>query len=150
MAKKRKSSKKTTHRRRSRRGIHGLGSVTSSIMPIVALAGGAIASKFVSKALKPKDATPENKMLTQGVPVLAGVALATFIKNPIVKHVGMGMVIPPTTTFVAEKLGIGDLMDDVAVETLIMENIMIGASDDVNIAENITVGGYGESETYED
>ena len=150
MAKKRKSSKKTT-RRRSRRGIHGLGSVTSSIMPIVALAGGAIASKFVSKALKPKDATPENKMLTQGVPVLAGVALATFVKNPIVKHVGMGMVIPPTTTFVSEKLGIGaDLMDDVAVETRIMENIMIGASDDINIAENITVGGYGESETYED
>jgi len=147
---KRKSHKKTTHRRRSRRGIHGLGSVTSSIMPILGLAGGAIVSKMVSKALKPKDATPENKMLTQGVPVVAGFALSAFVKNPILKSVGMGMIVPPVTTFASEKFGIGDLMDDVAVETRIMENIMIGASDNVNIAEDITVGGYGDGETYED
>jgi len=147
---KRKSSRKTT-RRRSRRGMNGLGSITSSIMPILGLAGGAIASKMVSKALKPKDATPENKMLTQGVPVLAGFALSSFVKNPILKSVGMGMIVPPVTTFASEKLGIGaDLMDDVAVETRIMENIMIGASDDINIAEDITIGAYGDGETYED
>jgi len=147
---KRKSSKKTT-RRRSRRGMNGLGSITSSIMPILGLAGGAIASKMVSKALKPKDATPENKMLTQGVPVLAGFALSAFVKNPILKSVGMGMIVPPITTFASEKLGIGaDLMDDVAVETRIMENIMIGASDDISIAEDITIGAYGDGETYED
>jgi hypothetical protein len=31
-----------------------------------------------------------------------------------------------------------------------MENIMIGASDDINIAEDITIGAYGDGETYED
>jgi hypothetical protein len=152
MAKK-KSHKKTTHKRRRRSGIHGIGgAVTSSIMPILGVAVGAVASKFVSKALKPKDGSAENKLMTQGVPVALGIGLTAFMgKNAFVKSIGTGMVVAPAVSFASEKLGIGDLMSDFAepIETRIMENIMIGEgvniAENINIAEDITIGdAYGD------
>lgn len=147
MAKKRHSKKGVQgvrRRRSSRRGMHG---VTSGIVglgtDVLAIGAGMVAAKYVANKLL----VNQSDMIKGAAPVVAGVVLHSFIKNPLVKSVGTGMVLSPVVSWGTSALGIGDLMADITPEEKeIMENITVGATE---ISEDITVGGYAEENIYE-
>lgn len=147
MAKKR-HSKKGVHgvrrRRSSRRGMHGVTSgIVGTATDVLALGVGMIAAKYVSNKLL----TSQNDMIKNAAPVVAGLALTTLVKNPMINSVGKGMILSPAVAWGTTQLGIGDLMADISpAETEIMENITVGA---VEIGEDITVGAYGGESIYE-
>lgn len=148
MARKRHSKKGVQGvRRRRRSGINGAYSVGkgigSMVTDVLALGAGMVAAKYVSNKLL----TNQSDMIKNGAPVVAGIAISQFIKNPIVKSVGTGMVLSPVVSWGSNALGIGDLMSDISPEeTSIMEDITIG---EVTIAEDITIGGYEGENIYE-
>lgn len=85
MAKRRKS-KKTTTRRSSRR--RSMGAVSGSIvMDIAGITAGALLAKQVGKLLPKLDP----KIASAGK-VALGVALPMFVKSPIMKSIGNGML----------------------------------------------------------
>lgn len=130
MARKRKHTKKHSRRRR---GMHGFGSVGSMLPTILGIAGGAIAAKYVSGKLL----TNQSDTIKTVAPIAAGLGIAMFIKNPILKSVGEGMVIGPVVSLASNKLGIAGIDDSSMAR--IMENITVG--EDVTVGEDITVGG---------
>jgi hypothetical protein len=147
MAKKR-HSKKGVHGVRRRRSHRGMGAISSTGLiglgtEVLAISAGMVAAK----ALQNKLLASQSDMIKNAAPVVAGVAIASFIKNPIVKSVGAGMIVSPVVSWGTSALGIGDLMADITPEEAsIMEDITVGGTD---IAEDITVGGYAEEAIYE-
>jgi hypothetical protein len=84
MAKRRK--KTGTHRRPSRRRSIG-GTATGQLMDVAGLIGGALIAKQLPKLLTSLDP----KIMSAGV-VVAGVMLPKFVKSPLMKSVGDGMI----------------------------------------------------------
>jgi hypothetical protein len=130
MARRKKHTKKHSRRRR---GMHGLGTATSMIPTILGIAGGAIAAKYVSSKLL----TNQSDTIKTVAPIAAGLGIAMFVKNPIFKSVGEGMIIGPVINMASSKLGIAGVDDSSMAR--IMENITVG--EDVTVGEDITVGG---------
>ena len=147
MAKRRHSKKGVHGVRRRRSSRRGMGAISTGIVglgtDVLALGAGMVAAKYVSNKLLAN----QSDMIKAGAPVLAGVVLHQFIKNPMAKSVGTGMVLSPVVSWGSDALGIGDLMSDITpAEASIMEDITIG---DANIAEDITIGGYADENIYE-
>lgn len=88
MAKHAKKRKKVTHRRRRR--VSGIGGL--DIQAIALAIGGAIAANKLSGFLA-KDPTKTTMVnLSPYAGIVAGIGLAMFVKNPIVKALSAGMV----------------------------------------------------------
>ena len=120
------------HSRRRRHGMHGLGSAGSTITTVLGLAGGAIAAKYVSSKLL----ASQSDTIKTIAPIAAGLGLTMFVKNPIAKNIGTGMLIMPVVNFASSSLGIAGVDDSSMAR--IMENITVG--EDVTVGEDITVG----------
>ena len=131
MALRKKHTKR--HHSRRRRGMHGLSSATSMIPTILGIAGGAIAAKYVSGKLL----SSQSDTIKAVAPIAAGLGLTMFVKNPILKSVGEGMIIGPVINFASSKLGIAGIDDSSMAR--IMENITVG--ENVTVGEDVTVGG---------
>ena len=84
MARRRKTTKRAPMKRRTSRSMSG--AATGMIAEIGGLAVGAILAKQLNKVLK-----FDARILAAGK-VVIGVALPKFIKTPIVKSVGQGMI----------------------------------------------------------
>lgn len=101
-----KRRKKSTYRRRSRRmGAAG----GSMIAEIGGLAAGAILAKQLNKMLK-----FDARILAAGKVVL-GVALPKFVKTPIVKSVGQGMIAVGATELIGGFIPALGATDDVVL-----------------------------------
>ena len=147
MARKRHSKKGVQGVRRRRSSRRGMVAISTGIVglgtDVLALGAGMIAAKYLSNKLLEK----QSDTIKYAAPVVAGIAITQFIKNPMVKSVGTGMVLAPAVAWGTSQLGIGDLMADLSPEeTSIMEDITIG---EANISEDITIGGYAEENIYE-
>lgn len=141
MAKRHK--RKTTHRRRSRSRVSGIGS--SALMHAVAIVGGAVGAKMLSKALEGK---VNNKILAAGM-VGVGVFIPKFIHGPAGEGIAAGFIAAGGTQALQEfgvLKGIGAIGED---DTLQMEYLsgigdgevpaLVGSFDDEGIS-----GGLGD------
>lgn len=86
MAKRRKTSKSAPSRRRrsTRKKIGGLSA--SSLADVGLVAAGAVVGALISNQLK-----GQNEYLAAGAPLVAGVLVGEFVKNPMAKSIGLGM-----------------------------------------------------------
>lgn len=84
MAKRKKSSK----RKSSKRRVSGIGN--ASLIPIIAVAGGALGAKFISEkiAAQAPDIKPNMLLLGQGIVGF----LLTRAKNPMLSAAGLGFI----------------------------------------------------------
>lgn len=106
MARRRKSTKRSTPRRKSR----SMGAAASSMVAeIGGLAAGAILAKQLNKML-----SFDARILAAGKVVL-GVALPKFVKTPIMKSVGQGMIAVGATELVGSFVPALGGADDVIV-----------------------------------
>jgi predicted glycosyltransferase len=106
MARKRKTTRKAPTRRRSR----SMGAATTGMLAeIGGLAAGAILAKQLNKMLK-----FDARILAAGKVVL-GVALPKFVKNPMIKSVGQGMIAVGATELVGSFVPALAGADDVIV-----------------------------------
>ena len=82
MAKRKTHRRKTGHHRRMS-GVKG-----GAIMEVIAIAGGAIAAKFIIKSLAGK----MNDKMLNGIVLAGGVFLPKFVKGDFGKGLGAGMI----------------------------------------------------------
>ena len=138
MAKRRKKST-PVRRRTGRRRMSGVNS--SQIMEIGLVAAGAVAGAVLSNQLR-----NQNPMIAAAAPLIAGIALPMFVKNPMMRSLGLGMAAAGSLKLVNKitngKIGevIGAADDDVIeVEMLsgIDDNGVVGAMDDFEEMEEI-------------
>lgn len=80
----RKKSYRSKGRRRSVSGVKG-----GAVMEVVAVAGGAVAAKFLAKILGPK---VNNDKLLNGIILAGGMFLPRFMKSNFGKGIGAGMI----------------------------------------------------------
>lgn len=147
MARKRHSKKGVHGVRRRRSSRRGMGAISTGIVglgtDVLALGAGMVAAKYLSNQLLEKQSDP----IKYAAPIAAGFVLNQFVKQPMIKSVGTGMILAPVVAWGTSTLGIGDLMADISPdEKSIMEDITIG---DTTIAEDITIGGYEGENIYE-
>jgi hypothetical protein len=83
MAKRKKAKMRTTRRRGRSVGA----AATNVVMEVVGLTAGAIAARQVDKLLPNLNPTIRN-----AAKIAVGVVLPTFVKSPVVKSIGNGMV----------------------------------------------------------
>lgn len=108
MARRRKPSRKTKKSYR-RKSIGAVG--TGMLMDIAALAAGAIAAKQIGKLL-PASISP--KIASAGK-VALGVMIPNFIKNPMMKSFGNGMIAVGATELVGSFIPALGATDDVVL-----------------------------------
>ena len=140
MAKRRKSTRKTSPRKRRINGIGQMGGALTSALPLV---GGALAASLVqNKVLKTVAFIPDN--LKPAVPVVLGLYLQTM-NNKMVKDLGAGMIAASGAQLVGQYIpGITGVDEDV-IEALTDDVIEALPSQDNPLAgydEDIT--GYDE------
>jgi len=136
--------KKTTHRRRSKRGMGGFPKVkglTSGLMEVAGAVGGAVAASYVTNKLLDKF-MPTTPAAKHGAVMVGGLLLDSMMKQPILKNVGKGMAIAGGLNLAKTLVpGIAGITDgDV---TSIMEDITLGEdviAEDVTIGEDVTLG----------
>jgi hypothetical protein len=134
MAKRRKHKK--SYRRSGRSRMSGIGAISSNITEIGGMLVGAIAGNYVTNVLL-KDQFKDQATLKNAIPLVAGFALQSFVKQPMIKNVATGMIVVGGLNTVRGVVpAIGELMDsDIRG---IEEEITVGAMD--MIEEDITVG----------
>jgi hypothetical protein len=141
MAKRRKTTKRKTTRRRA--GMSGIGSGLGAVLPMVL---GAVAGRIISNKLSSKASTT---VLGAGQ-IGAGLVLPMLVKNNFVKGIGTGMIIngavslAQSTGVISAISGIGEMevdfigaddfdtiegTDDLSIIANIDEGIMSGSSD---------------------
>lgn len=103
MARKR-HHKKTSHRRRSRKSMSGVGAIAGGALGVIA---GAVAAQFVAKTVSGManigDGT--KKILAGGAPLALGFALPMFAKkSAIAKSLGLGMIAVGGMTLVKDNV----------------------------------------------
>ncbi len=135
MARRKKTTKRATSRRRTSRSMGA--ATTGMIAEIGGLAVGAILAKQLNKVLK-----FDAKILAAGKVVL-GVALPKFIKNPMVKSVGQGMIAVGAVELIGGFIPALSGADDVIVLNGLDE---IGEFDEVNGMDISEVNGMDISE----
>lgn len=136
MAKRRKTHKKTTHRRR-RHGIHGMGGGLKNAAPVLIQiaegVGGAIAGSFITNKFL-GNMSPEKPNMKHLIVLGGSVAAVLFIKNDHVKNIAIGAGAYAGLQMAKTAIpGVGDLM--IGEVDTIMENLMIGAAADPTIAD---------------
>jgi hypothetical protein len=141
MAKRRKTYKKTSPRKRRINGIGQMGGALTSALPLV---GGALAASLVqNKVLKTVAFIPDN--LKPAVPVVLGLYLQTM-NNKMVKDLGAGMIAASGAQLVGQFVpGITGVDDDV-IEALTDDVIEALPSQDNPLAgfDEDEISGYDE------
>lgn len=113
--------------RMKRRG--GIGALTSGITEIGGLLVGGIAASYVTNVLL-KDFMPNTPLAKNVAPAVVGFAMSSFLKQPMLKSVGTGMIVVGGVNTVRSVVpAIGEVVDDIR-----------GIEADINIGEDITIG----------
>lgn len=113
--------RKHTKRHHSRRRHHGMGAAASTAMDIVGVVAGAVIGKFAQSKLSSR----VNPKILAGSQIAVGLLLPRFVKSPLVKNIGVGMIANGGVTALSEfgvLSGIG--MDEPMTE-------YIGGSEDI-------------------
>ena len=138
MRHRRKSHKKTTHRRRRMSGMGKLstGHILSSV-------GGVIAGTVVAGLLTKKLLASQSEMVQAIVPVALGVATPMFVKSEFGKFAGAGMISVGAVKLLAKYglAGIGDDSIDVPVRISGDDNLSVIAGDDFAMAGDYAMAG---------
>jgi len=145
MAKRRKTTKRRTSRRRS------VGALKTSnlLVSIGGVLAGVAAAGYANKLLFDKVADEKKKtMYTSIMPIAVGIALPMFVKSELGKFAGAGMIAVGASKFLASA-GLGATEDDMSV-TISGDDLSVIAGDD-NFAmagddDNFAMAGeYGDS-----
>jgi hypothetical protein len=89
---KRKSHHKKHHTRRKKRSMHGVGSMATNALAVIA---GGVAAEFLVNTLNGNatlSASSYGKYVSAGAPIVAGVLLPKYIKSEFGKGLGAGMI----------------------------------------------------------
>ena len=144
MAKRRKTTKRRTSRRRS------VGALKTSnlLVSIGGVLAGVAAAGYANKLLFDKVTDEKKKtMYTSIMPIAVGIALPMFVKSELGKFAGAGMIAVGASKFLASA-GLGATEDDMSV-TISGDDLSVIAGDD-NFAmagdeEFAMAGEYGDS-----
>lgn len=147
MAKRRKKSGSTqVRRRRTSRRMSGVNA--GSFAEIGLVAAGAVAGALVSNQLKGQGDT-----ISAAAPLIAGIAISSFVKNPMAKSLALGMsatgALKLANKFTGGKIGeVVGAMDDDTIEVEMLSGIeegeqVIGSDGELYIDEfGENVSGY--------
>ena len=149
MAKRRKKSSPVRKRRTRSRRMSGVSS--SQIMEIGLAAAGAVAGAVLSNQLK-----RQNKFIAAGAPLVAGIVLPMFVKNPMAKSLGLGMAaagaLKLANQFTNGKIGeVIGAADDEIIEVEMLSGVDddgvmgSGADDDDDYSEGMSGTDYEEA-----
>lgn len=127
MRHKRKTHKKTTHRRRRMSGMGKLsaGSIMSSV-------GGVVVGTVVAGLVTKKLLGSQSEMIQAVVPVALGIATPMFVKSEFGKFAGAGMISVGAVKLLAKYglAGIGEDTMDIPVRIAGDDNLSVIAGDD--------------------
>ena len=128
MRHRRKSHKKTTHRRHRR--MSGMGKLSAG--NIMSSVGGVIAGTVVAGLLTKKLLASQSEMVQAIVPVALGVATPMFVKSEFGKFAGAGMISVGAVKLLAKYglAGIGEDTMDIPVTIAGDDNLSVIAGDD--------------------
>lgn len=129
MAKRKKSTKRTTRRRTGRRGIGAL-NIQSSLMDTAGILAGAAMAGYANKLLLSRQSATIQKV----APIALGLLVPTVIKSNLGKNIGHGMIAYGGIK-ILQGFGLaGDMMDDSETVTIGADDLSVIAGDEFAMA----------------
>lgn len=127
MRHKRKTHKKTTHRRRR---VSGMGKLSAG--NIMSSVGGVVVGTVVAGLVTKKLLGSQSEMIQAVVPVALGIATPMFVKSEFGKFAGAGMISVGAVKLLAKYglAGIGEDTMDIPVRIAGDDNLSVIAGDD--------------------